>query len=55
MQFVTVILALAATAFAAPNIAERQNTGCFGAGRKFLDLSLSLQENNRTILILCFV
>ncbi|KAK6221684.1 hypothetical protein QIS74_04556 [Colletotrichum tabaci] len=33
MQFVTVILALAATAFAAPNIAERQNTGCFGAGQ----------------------
>ncbi|KAL1865303.1 hypothetical protein Daus18300_007193 [Diaporthe australafricana] len=32
MQFFTVILALAATAFAAPNVLERQNQGCFEAG-----------------------
>lgn len=35
MRFFTVVLAMAATAFAAPRVVEeRQNQGCFGAGRK---------------------
>ncbi|KAJ0158553.1 hypothetical protein CTA2_11339 [Colletotrichum tanaceti] len=36
MQFFTVILALAATAFAAPSLVERQNTNCFVVGQACL-------------------
>lgn len=34
MRAFATLLVLAATALAAPQVAERQNTGCFGAGRK---------------------
>ncbi|KAH8774565.1 hypothetical protein F5883DRAFT_641175 [Diaporthe sp. PMI_573] len=39
MRFFTIALALAATAFAAPNVVERQNTGCFGAGQACISVS----------------
>ncbi|GKT61510.1 hypothetical protein ColTof4_02852 [Colletotrichum tofieldiae] len=39
MQVFTTMLVLAAMAFAAPNVIERQNTGCFGAGQACLSTS----------------